>query len=346
MWRAKAACCTVILLLLTMLDTAFAADKLYTAEYTEYYEDRSYNAYLRYPKKTELYFSEGEDAHLVSLSVKKGDAVKEGDVIAVFTVRSDRASVLAARNELENAGLAKSRTVCEDLFILAQRGYSIATAAGKAKKEQAEYDRDIFCLKMEKDLADRDMALEDAGERLEDSLRFEGEIELKAPSDGIVEHVCTILPGGEVSPRDLICTLYDPAVKLLEVEDKDDIARYGTQVKVYFYDGKNTVETTGRVVSAANALPDGRATKMAYVAYDEPEGKYPLNYISVDFVYIYEREVLSVPFEALSMENGKYYLYILSPEGTRQKRFVNVVSHPMKEAWVIQGIEAGDRIIW
>lgn len=297
-----------------------------------------------YPYTYSLRF-EKSGAHFVEYLVRRGDEVKKGDVLALFTLETDEAALAGKRLSLQRM---------EEAFTEGQltRHKAIQQQEKDLLALSDPYDQAIALLKIQRSEIALEQYIHQQTVNIENLRQEIAQIEeeltqtaLISPFDGIVEDVTYKRAGDPISPSETLITLAREDYMLLRASNSDCNFRYGMEVKIQVGRNKNQSILTGRVVGADNLLPESRRTGYAYIQldpYDEESIRLTSPKLIASTYYL--ENVMAVPRRAVEMEAGKYYVNQLI-DGVPRKRYVNFVMQTTSDAWIIQGLNEGDVIV-
>lgn len=290
---------------------------------------------------------EGPAARYGNFYVKRGDSVKQGDLLASFTVEADGTELyrdaleLTRAREKRDAGMEQYDREIEELRA------RYAAEADAFEREDLRLQIGIRELEREKyDLTSRRELdeLEKQAEKREAESKTQY---VYAPCDGMVSEIAHMRSHEEVSRGIYLMTLSDRSVIRFTVQDKNGVLRCGTEVSVELGSNVDRLTSQGRVAACASALPgtDGNTAVIEVGGFGDsiPEN---LSRPMVYCTYVYVSGVPVAPTNAITVENGKYFVYKLSGDGTVSKR--NVLYAPGDSAagsWILSGAEPGEILI-
>ena len=334
-------------------DSLISQDKIKTesANYDTYtvqpsvYEKKNTSSVSEfYPYTYSLRF-EQKGATFVEYTVRRGDEVKKGDVLAIFELEAD--TVAMASNQL-----ALKRM--EDNYFdgCLQRHNAIQEMKEQLLKTSDPYDQAIQILKiqraevaLEQYIYQQELNIANLKEEIAQAEEYLKNNTLISPFDGVIENVVYKRAGDPISTTEVLITLYREDYLLLRVDNKSMNFRFGMDVQVEVGRNKTKRLLTGRVVGADNLLPQSRQKGYAYIQlapYNTKEIRLTAPKAIVSTYYL--ENVMVLPRNAVSIESGKYYVYQLI-DGVPRKRYVNLVTQSTAGAWIIQGLDAGDVIV-
>ena len=265
---------------------------------------------------------EGAEARFVRFLVKKGDEVKEGDVLAEVSLNARQDSLSAAQAALNAAADEFSRE------------------EARLKLERLRLETEKYRYEQERSIRMQEEAIEEAREDFENT-------QITAPADGIVSDLPTFKEGEPIYSGWTMAYLYSTDRLLLRVKNEAGKFRYNMPVTIETGVAKSRTTVTGRVVATdLLLLSSDRKENVAYIAldaqYDHRELVIRNSQISGETVRV--QEVLLIPRAALTLEAGNYFVSKLSDDRV-EKRFVNSRLSSTPTQWLLQGLEEGDLVI-
>ncbi len=307
--------------------------------------ERSFNASAtEYYPHTYPLFCEVDNASFVEYHVSRRQEVKEGDVLATFTLDIDEEALSSLQFALEHTqesyakGKLEQQEAIEELL--------------KARAEIKDvYERELMTLRIERaQLAleqycfQQDAQIVSLQERLAKMQEENSRTQLIAPFDGVITDMEYKREGERVYNGEALITLYREEGMLLRIDNSALNFRYGMEMTVTSGSKKDPVVYHGRIVAADNQLLSSRRLGHAFIQLDELPEESRLSRLTATGVSQYLSNVMVIPRRATTMEGGKYYVECLYG-GSLQKRFVNVGLMNSSSAWVLQGIHPGDTVI-
>lgn len=297
---------------------------------------------MYYPTSVNVSY-EGPTARFVEYFVHRGNEVKAGDKLATFMVASDEVELAKIRLSLKRAqenrenGLKEKDDAIEEL----KNAPDAQTEIGLLRIRKAEIEREKFDFESLQSVE----SLENSLSSLEVSFGLQT---VYAPIDGTVDNLITFRSNEEISPGTYLMRIYDSTDVLFHLEDNAGIFRFNMPVTLGVGNARDRMELAGRVVACYNALPEKASGKDVYIRVDEydPIGMKSVVRPTIAYTQVYVGSVCLVNKDALSYYGGRYYAYILSPDGMVSKRFVNfATSSNVSGAWVLDGLQPGDVLI-
>ena len=323
-----------------MIQTNSANYKLFTAELGAYEQTIS-NAGSEYYPHTYEVRPELDGERFLEYTVEKGQEVRKGDVLAVFSMKVDEARLTELNLQLERAEddlqqQTELRVDAIEEMEMALPGvtdrYEYEIQALKIKRARVELEQYIY----------QQNTLIAKTEEIDKIEAEKAGAKLLAPVDGTVTRMTLMREGDRVYTTDALVTIFRTEDKMLRFENSGNNFRYGMKVTVEVGPGSNKVQVSGRVVGADTRVPEAMRTGMIYVAFDEPVEDVRSAKVRANNCYL--DNVMIVPRKAVELESGNYFVSKLE-DGIVRKRYVNSIVKPGQQIWILQGLEAGDEII-
>lgn len=273
-------------------------------------------------------------------SVSRGQAVSEGDVLAVIAGTGSQADIEQLRLELNYA----NANYAETLAI-----YSKAVDDAAAAPAETDIDLQIRELRVKKAQAALNLYTLNTGAHLrslEGSLQAAidsaSETQILAPCDGVVKSLSNIKAGEQIKV----------GTQLLTVSRSDSICMYSTSgtmgfnynqsVVVSYNDGGERKTVSGRVVSCDNLIRG--AGSYLYIKPDEPVVLGSRANATAECAYVLLRNVVVIPKLGVSTEDGSSYVTVLDGSSTK-KRYILKGPQVSDLLAVLQGVREGDLIV-
>ena len=297
-----------------------------------------------YPKKTSQIY-DGPAAVFVSfLPESRTAAVKKGDPLFTVSVVLDEVTLTEKQMALERettsftegkasreeaiAALTEARDSLEDETEIGKMNLRIRIS--ELQKEQYVYTQEKRLQELEEEIG------------LLKSYR-EPQV-VYASADGVLSDVTYLSEGDPVNAGTKLCTITDSSVCLLKTTDSQyrDLSEYnyGQHVVINLSDASYTGIVTGAssVISNANV-------PFTIITLDEQElsGSIPQCRMEVSVLEI--RNVLTIPFSARQLENGKTYVTVLGSDGQPHKRYIQTGYATEHGIWVLNGLSEGEKVI-
>jgi len=300
---------------------------------------KEYNvpATVYYPLQQALKL-EKNGAFFAEFTVKEGQTVKKGDVLARFTVHTS--SVTVTRLEREIARLEEETKLGTSQRNEAIRLLENATAEGLEQEKNS-----ILLKKAKAELEHFEYLQQRSLNALKQEKKAEQEKQngytLMAPADGKVTGLAKLTAGDPVEAQDVLMTLVRTDIVQLRVSNSSGELRYNMPVKVTLGRQNNATVLNGRVVAADGAIPQQERTGYAYICVETDEaltdGRVNAQVVKLDKVFVAERG-------AVIAENGRYYVTKLV-DGMLQKRYIGFGMNNTEAVWIIHGVAQGDTLI-
>lgn len=281
----------------------------YTVQYDDISETTNIGAFIGYPYA--VYYNFPRAGTVISTNVKKGQSVKQGDVLAV----------------VDSSGLDYEIT---NQTIKTQAALNNASATGSTLDSltyQIE-QKSLELLNYEKSL-----------------------YELKAPFDGIITDVKRFAEGDQVDNETYFCGLAKTDEVYVYATDKTSNLRFGMDVRVKigtdYYDG-TLVSAPDMAPSGASQTAKSLAIVDLGDAVKEVREKDP-SMIEAGWATIYAKtaernHVLVVPDSAVKTYGGKSYVTLLL-DGERINMNISIGASLGGYTEVVSGISEGDIVI-
>lgn len=341
---------SALLLLLPSLSLA-EEESLYTGAAVEYETDTAEyglaevtmlgNAELTYPREADIRYEGEVYSYFERFAVIKDGAVKKGDVIAVVRGTVSKADSERARLQLLRAEEEYERTVGQNEQALRDMTLQLQSANSEVEKEKARLSIEKQKLNSELYIVTAERSIKALKENYE-TLSSQGAlIEIVSPADGIVKNTRDYSYGDTVYSGAVLATLYVTTDLLIRVSSRWGTPSYGTKVTVNLGSGANAKTLTGTVVAADNMLSSMDKTGKTYVRLDSDEKAEYGQSITVYYPLFSMNNVLLVNAKAVYSDGNKAYVYVLK-DGTRQKKYVTVAFRNSVDAWILDGLTAGD----
>ncbi len=317
--------------------------KTVQVETGEYIKTVSGKVSFVYPLQTSLYW-ENSNARYREVLVRRGQEVKEGDVLMIFDIEESTAELEALKLQLQRAREDYGTGNAERLAVInaeiahteALEDYELQIANLTIEKLQAEYEQFVYQSELEIS-------------QLEEQIKtIESEIEnnqLVAPFDGVIDDVISYNPGDQVVQGQALITIYATDKFLLKADGASGYLRYNTKVTIETGDKDNPKSYSGRVVAASNILPASLSQNLTLIELDaditEEELKGTLKYqCNTEEV----RDILVADRDAVSKEAGESYVYVLNGDMV-QKRYIVTGENHTDMVWILDGLSEGQILI-
>lgn len=308
---------------------------------------REYNASATefYPY-TIVLSTEAANASFLQYHVARHQQVKQGEILATFTLEIDEAAAASARLSLERAQteyeagrLEKERALAEMLKQQNAAGNEAELELMLLRIRRAQVAYEQYCYQQE-------CSIERLAQELTELEEANSRSHLYAPFDGTVTSLTYKREGEKIYAGEELVTMYREDGMLLRISNDQLFFRYGMPVTVTSGPKSNLQTFAGQVVSADNILPQNRRQGYAFIQLEpfENEEKPRLSRLTVTGTSQLVKNIMLIPRRAAKLDGGKYYVNCLI-NGSLQKRCINPGIVGMSQLWVLQGLNVGDTVV-
>lgn len=287
---------------------------------------------------------DGDNAYYQEIPVRRGQKVKEGDVLAIFNIDSSQVTLEDVKLQLTRAeeDYAEGSTNRQIDIANAQKsaekleGYERELADLKIEKQQIEYEQYVY--QSERNIARLKERLTELTKEMENTT-------LVAPFDGVIESVVAYNRGDKVTAGKVLITMYSTDLLVLKADSNVSNLRYNMDVDITISYRKEEKSYTGKVIASPEILPDSVDSELAVIEVSEEIPAEELNG-SIRFRCNTEeiQGALMVDRSAVKKENGKSYVYVLQDD-TVQKRFVATGPYNNDKIVILDGLTEGQLLI-
>ena len=291
---------------------------------------------------------EGPTARFEQYYVKRNDTVKQGDIIAAFTVDADEVALYSAQINLTRAEESREETLKAYDEEIARLDSEIATITDPYEKENARLRAKIKRLEKERYVLTSDNHIASLTEQLEELEKNSVTQYVYAPADGVISELTYFKSKETVYNGTYVLTMYNPDVVLFECDDESSEMRYGMNVTVTAGSAKQRCDYYGRVIACGCVLPGKSSGTTALVELEGYEASAHESVINPVAAYnpVYLENVVTIDKKTVTMSGGKYYLYKLSGDGMVSKRYIQYVQGNVNsDGWVLDGLTPGETVI-
>lgn len=285
-----------------------------------------------------------DETYFVKSLVKRGDQVREGQVLMEFEVRGSKTHLQSLKlqaQRLYEDSEANKRTRLQALEEKKQQTVGLeAEALRVAELEleilQADYDAYVYQTNLQ--LSDLWKQIGEIEADLEDDV-------LVAPFDGVVQHVERMDEGDLVIPGQALVYVCSTDRLLLSAKDSTGNLRYNMPVTIETGVANKPVYLTGRVVAAPNVVPNGLSQPLTLIELDDAVTEKDLNG-SLKYRCTTEEliNILAVDGDLVQKENDSCYVYVLEGD-TVQKRYLTVGTKNSDAIWILDGLTEGQTVV-
>ena len=282
---------------------------------------------------------------LVQLVAERYGFVEKGDVIATVSMETNELDLeeleikLARVKERYNEFKAEFETSHEE----ARKEISVYELPGKIDR--------IEFYQAELDYARQEQSYLKQIERYEQQLEEQKELmnmtEILAPVDGIVIEISAEMGGAKLENGDMVAKIIPTDQIYMGFEDALSHYAYGNEMT--FIVGRNlqAKEFSAKVVSTnGKALGSGWYKQLSYIeASVEPYAVLTEGPFYVKAITNVMKDVLLVPYDAVSTDNGKYFVTVLNEDGTLEKTQFLSGGNNTEYYWVYDGLEEGTSVL-
>lgn len=261
------------------------------------------------------------------------------------TVRAKREVTFLAQADgvLDTAWTGGRKVSKGDIFATLdnpelKKNFELAQSAEKIAFEQYNRAQSLLKsnLRSQKDSSlDRARWIEATQATLQAKLDFD-RTQFKAPFEGVLG-IFKVREGAYVQKGDVIVTLYDPSELVIEF---DIPAKFlNTSVSKALVGGRvyDNVQTQKVVDTQTNTAP-------AFIEMTQCKDCVAGSVVDVDFVVKESPRTLFVPGDALFMESGKFFVFVVQ-NGKTKKRLVTTGIEDEKKVEILTGLKEGEDVI-
>ena len=272
---------------------------------------------------------------LVSLKIRPGDAVKQGQVIAI----------------LESSDAAGARSDYEKAKIEAARSSQAEKRAALLLQHEVVSQKDYEDAKAQAETAQTDLA------RAEQRLRMPGlsstsnsdEVAVKAPRSGIVLEIGAAT--GELSKSldnaSSIATIADLSSVWVvgELYEKDlSLARRGTPAKITLA-ALPDKSWSGTISNVSDVLDPNTRTLKARVVLPNPQHMFKPEMFATIHLVGRRQELMTVPTTAILHEGSDTFVMVKKSDGSYEKRNVTIANTTSEKTEIASGLRPGEMIV-
>ncbi|WP_432774109.1 HlyD family efflux transporter periplasmic adaptor subunit [Brevibacillus gelatini] len=323
------------------------------------------NSTITTADRRELFFKETKGLRLKAFSVKSGDQVKKGQVLAELDAADLEREIVSARYEVDKAKLE---------LLEAQRGnpYEVEKAkldvqkaemnakASETKLAAIEWEKAKLSLAALQDPKEREYQVERAKLNLQQKqvelANLESrwtEAKLVSPIDGKVLFVSNVQVGDEVEAYQKLVSIGDPTklLVLYSAPDKEALkdVQEGMKVSLTIQGGK---EAQGIVVQTPRSIPSGLPEEVADLYQRSllispvklPEGVQLGTPVTIEVILDQKEQALIIPRQALHEFSGRQYVKVLEGK-TKKEVDVEVGIQNNTQVQIVSGLAEGQLVI-
>lgn len=318
-------------------EEGFGMDK---AAKGELKETKSFSASVVYPLSTIVY-SPYNGLVMEKIEVEYGDKVKKGDLLV--SIRPVTSETIAEQQTAIDKNLQELNKGIENYNSqIASLDQMISSTSGTQQQiHQVQKEKTLRQLEYYKQ--DGEKVQQNMKKELEVLKTLEGDMNIYAPYDGVVDKVENIVAGTELTTTREIVSIHSEAETLLYVSEGSSL-KYNMPVTVKAGTGEAQKEYKGTVVSADNVLDDAYQSHGAYIKLEEKVNPDSLKSVTVIADVKNLKNVLLVKEFAVTTQNNQKYISIVDGDKVK-KRPVVTGAGDGENVWILKGIEEGQQVL-
>jgi len=288
----------------------------------------------------------GEEVKFIEYTVKRGDAVEKGDVLARFSLYAS-----AVDFENDQLNLTRAREAYER--DKSDRQESIRNAENELASISEDYGRQMRRLEIDKmqleyrlHMHRQERSIELQQQRIDEQIERRSRTELLAPISGFIDNIAFKRVDDVVRNGEVLINMHSTDGMLLSIDNSTLDFRYNLPVTIETGTNKERYMITGRVIASDSELPEKSRRGYALIQLDDQSEneklRNPIAYVEA----VRLENVLILPRTAVGIENGKHFVTKLV-DGIVKKRFVfqAMYSFQPPDAWIMAGVDEGDVLI-
>lgn len=289
---------------------------------------------------------EQNGAKFVEYTVGTGDTVKNGDILARFTVTASEADFTRLKLNLQRAEEQVAEGIREREREIERKRAELNNASDTYEKEilalslkKLEIELKQYKLRQERSLDQQRKAYEEENTRRNTDV-------LVSPVDGIVKTVTHKRLGDPISPYETLVTIASEDAMMLMVPNTDGDLRYNMPVEVRLGNTTDSEWASGRIVAADDVIPENERSypddRYALIQLDTYDEKLKdLKSLNVKATMVQMDNVLLIPDSAI--EDMIYVTKLV--DGTTQNSYIRTVLRGNEGTWVLEGVEEDETLI-
>lgn len=311
-----------------------------TAKIGQLKESKSFSASVTYPISTVIY-APYSGLVMKKIEVEYGDKVKKGDLLV--SIQEINADTIAAQEDAIAKNLQELNKGIENYNSqIAVLNSSIASSDG-TQQQLYQVQKDKVERQLEYYKQDGERVQNQMKQELETLKTLEGDMNIYAPYDGVIDEVENVPEGTELTNTRELLKMHSESETLLYVSEGASL-KYNMPVTVSVGVGETQAEYSGRVVSADNVLDDAYQTKCTYVKLDENVAADELKNITVTADVKKLNNILLVKQFAVTEQNKEKYISIIE-DGKIMKRPVITGGSDGNNVWILKGVNEGQQVL-
>lgn len=344
MWAIKRAAALIAAIMLISV-SALAAPRYNTREATlgDLTVSKVYNASISY-QQSQWLANRVSGAYLTEVLVEEGQTVAAGDTLMTYTAPVSEVDIARARTAL-------SQAQDDHEYELSRRNQLISEYRAASASASDATDARIYELMAQREeiqlgiyTAEAESGIAALTANLDSMLAADQPKPVTAAIDGTVSYITALDPGQAIDNGRDLAGIFTPETIILRVSN-DGALKYGMQVSLKL-DGKDGYSiVSGTVISCDNVLPGTLQSGVACILPDTMPGTQAFRSATVTAETLCIERVTVVSAAALQYQNGRCYVRVLDDEGAVHVRYVDVAINGDGSAWILQGVEPGDKLI-
>lgn len=317
-------------------DASYGQD---TARSGDFVETVTFDAERIYPISTVI-MSPNDGVILQKIKVTAGETVKKGDLLVTIAPITDE--IIQEKQVAIDKNKAEMDKVLESYENTKKNlEKQIAASSGAQKKiyqaELKKTKRQAQWYKQDGDKIQQEMKTE-----LKELKKLQGDLNIYAPYDGVIDSVSNIQTGTELVTTREILTMHSEEQVLLNVSEGSQL-HFGQSVTVETGSGETIKNYTGTVISSNDVRNDSLKTGDAYIRIEDSIPVEELKNVRVKANVKELYNVLVVKNYAVTTEKEKQYVTLIDGE-TLMKRRVMTGGTCGEYTWVLQGLTEGQNV--
>jgi len=280
------------------------------------------------------------DGQIVKLDFKEGQEVKEGDLLLQIDPRPYQAALAQAEavKQKDEAQLAGAQADLERYAQLVPSGHQTRQSYDQQKALVAQLQASIKADEAQIQTAKLNLGYTEIRSPIDGRLgaRLVDKGNLVRATDNTV--LVTI---SEVKPIFVSFTLPQDALD----DVREHHQRTPLAVRAYSGDGKRQL-AEGKLTMFDNAIDQATGTIRLKARFDnDNERLWPGEFVNVRVILSTRRGVATVPAQTVQNGPNGYYVYVIKPDDTVERRVVEVVATQDGVAVVAKGLSPGEQVV-
>jgi RND family efflux transporter MFP subunit len=271
-----------------------------------------------------------EAARIVEMPKAEGDRVKAGDLLVRFEIPSLSTDLAARRGELQQARarLENAKANVNRLATLVEHGVAAQKELEDARREMAEAQAAVT--QGEASTANAQVAASRAVVRA----RFAGVVAKRTHN-----------PGDLVEPADAILRVLDPArLEVVAAVPVPELTRISSVHAARVVEPGGAV-SPARVLTRPAAVETAAVSADVRVAFAQPTRLAAGTPVQVEIVTEQRPNALAVPIDAIVRDGDAAFVFVAGGDNKAHKRQVTIGLTTPREAQIVSGVQAGDKVI-